>query len=1025
MSLETNVFSPAQEFVYTRTYSRWLDDENRRETWEETINRYVTFIVEERGSLIPPKVIKKIKEKILNFEVMPSMRALWAAGKAAKDSNVCMYNCSALVIDSVDSFAETLYLLCCGAGVGFSVQNEYISKLPIIPYIGFNSNGIYQIPDTKEGWAESVKILMNSLYEGKDIELDYNLIRPAGARLKTMGGRASGSEPLMLLHRFIRDTFYTAQGRKLNSLECHDILNQIAEIVVVGGVRRSSQISLSDLNDILLAGAKKWPFPLRRSMANNSAVYLEKPNAVDFLKEWSELASSGTGERGIFNLYAAKKNAPERRDKTKFLLVNPCNEIILRNMQFCNLSEVVIREKDDLESLLDKVETATWIGVIQSTFTDFKFLRSDWKKNCDEERLLGVSLTGQMDNKSLLSEVALKALKAKVLKIAKHASIKMGINMPAATTCCKPSGCRPWNAVTITDKGILTLEDLFVNHNENSKWDNFTENVNVVQENNNQSKIIKTYNNDKAEIYKITLNYNFELESTPNHKWFVSKERIPHPTKRIFKEINQWIETKNITKGHVIESNFNNYNNLTNYDLKIFNPLSIKMRSEYDEITQPKNMDEDLAWLLGYLWGDGAMSPGKYRIRFTDQYVFNMNKVIKIIKDKFNLTAHYIKRLNENCYNLDISSKALWHWLIKNDIWKYYKEEIDILPKAIRCSSKSTILAFIAGLIDSDGSVYKSNNLYQFQISTAYDMFANHLQHICWSVGIGIGKSLQTKGKSYQNKRHLYHLVGTKYINKNSFEILKKHSNKITNQRDGIWHFESNRKTSNVLVIGEVLDCKFDRYDNTYDIEIENTHYYFNSIFKSHNTVSQLVNSSSGIHTRYSKYYIRRYRISTHDSLFKMIKNQGIKLLPEVGQEHLNENKISTWIIEFPIKSPNNAIIRDNLNALEQLEWYKHVITNWCEHSVSCTIYVKEYEWLEVGNWVYKNWDIVNGLSFLPYDGGKYKLAPYEEITEEKYNKLIKEFKPIDYSKLNMFEKEDNTDGVKTFACSGSACEII
>lgn len=630
MSLETNVFSPSQEFVYTRTYSRWLYDKNRRETWEETVNRYVTFIIEERGSLIPPKVIKKIKEKILNFEVMPSMRALWAAGKAAKGSHVCMYNCSALVIDSVDSFSETLYLLCCGAGVGFSVQNEYISKLPIIPYIGFNSNGIYQIPDNKEGWAESVKILMNSLYEGKDIELDYSLIRPAGARLKTMGGRASGSEPLMTLHRFIRDTFYTAQGRKLSSLECHDILNQIAEIVVVGGVRRSSQISLSDLNDILLAGAKKWPFPLRRSMANNSAVYLEKPGAVDFLKEWSELASSGTGERGIFNLYAAKKNAPERRDKTKLLLVNPCNEIILRNMQFCNLSEVVIREKDDLESLLDKVETATWIGVIQSTFTDFKFLRSDWKKNCDEERLLGVSLTGQMDNKALLSEVALKALKAKVLKIAKHASSKMGINMPAATTCCKPSG-----------------------------------------------------------------------------------------------------------------------------------------------------------------------------------------------------------------------------------------------------------------------------------------------------------------------------------------------------------------------------------------------------------SVSQLVNSSSGIHTRYSKYYIRRYRISTHDSLFKMIKNQAIKLLPEVGQEHLTENKVSTWIIEFPIKSPNNAIIRDNLNALEQLEWYKHVITNWCEHSVSCTIYVKEDEWLEVGNWVYKNWDIVNGLSFLPYDGGKYKLAPYEEITEEKYNKLIKEFKPIDYTQLSVFEKEDNTDGVKTFACNGDKCELV
>lgn len=756
--------SNAAEFVYIRTYSRWLDDIGRRENWEETVDRYINFITEERKDLIPTKVIKKIREKILNLEVMPSMRALWAAGLAAKDSNVCMYNCSALVVDSIESFAETLYVLCCGAGLGFSVQNEYINKLPTIKFKTPNSNGIWVIPDDKIGWADSIKVLMQSLYGGKDIEFDYTKIRPAGAKLKVMGGRASGSAPLISLHRFIREVFNEAQGRKLNSLECSDIMNKIAEIVIVGGVRRSSEISLSDLDDKLMRDAKNWPFPLHRSMSNNSAVYLKKPTAVEFMQEWTSLAASGTGERGIFNLETARKNAPSRRDGDKILLTNPCQpafakitlasgeeitmgeikignvllnknrketivinkfstgikdvysygfvggsfvgtenhkvvcknistqdeekkeinfifennytyviltdlygwqsldsknylgkyevfditvsddthtyltngiyvsncgEINLRDTSFCNLSEIVVRDTDDLDSLLEKVETATWIGVIQSTFTHFPYLRDSWKINCEEERLLGVSITGQMDNKELLTPTALRALKQKAIKVAKHASQKLNINMPTAITCTKPSG-----------------------------------------------------------------------------------------------------------------------------------------------------------------------------------------------------------------------------------------------------------------------------------------------------------------------------------------------------------------------------------------------------------SVSELVSSSSGIHLRYSKFYIRRYRISSLDPLCKMMHSQGVKLYPEVGQENLPKENVSTWIVEFPIKSPEKSVCRTDMDAIAQLEWYKTIQANWCEHNSSCTVYVKDDEWLKVGNWVYENWDIINGVSFLPYDGGKYKMAPFEEITEDKYNKLVEKFQKIDYSQLSQFEEDDNTDGAKTFACTGDKCTI-
>ena len=614
------------EFIYKRTYSRWLDKEGRREDWPETIERFIGFIIS-KNPQIPEKTINKIRNYMSQFAVMPSMRFLWAAGPAAQFDNTCIYNCAFGKINSVDAFAECLYILMCGTGFGFSVEKEEVEKLPEVPEIK-SGQGLPKkiIADSKAGWADSVKTLMNNLYKGQNIYFDYSEIRPEGARLNTMGGRASGPHPLVKLHDFIRETMHNSQGRKLTTLEAHDICNQIAEIVVVGGVRRSSQISLSDLDDKEMRHAKEWPFPIKRAMANNSAIFRDKPSAAQFLKEWASLALSGTGERGIFNLNAAQSKAPSRRYAPKIQGTNPCGEIMLRDMQFCNLSEVVIREDDDLDSLLDKVETATWLGVIQATFTDFPYLRKEWKKNCDVERLLGVSLTGQMDNPSVLTSDCLKALKSRVLRISRKAAKILGINVPTATTCVKPSG-----------------------------------------------------------------------------------------------------------------------------------------------------------------------------------------------------------------------------------------------------------------------------------------------------------------------------------------------------------------------------------------------------------TVSQLVDSASGVHPRYSNYYIRRYRISSRDPLFEMMKDAGIKATPEVGQQSSNA---TTWVLEFPVKSPDGCITRKDVSALEQLSHYKNLQQNCCEHNASMTVYVRDDEWFEVGNWVYKNWDIINGVSFLPYDGGKYKLAPYEEIDARTYERLIKKLPVIDYKQLSKYELQDNTQGKGEYACIGDRCEI-
>ena len=614
------------KFIYKRTYSRWMDEEGRRENWPETIERFIGFITEKRSG-IPEKTVNKIRKYMIEFAVMPSMRFLWAAGPAANADNTCIYNCAFAKINSIEAFAECLYILMCGTGFGFSVEQEEVEKLSAVPEIkSGRALPEITIEDSKAGWADSVKTLMGSLYDGQNVYFNYNEIRPEGARLATMGGRASGPQPLVKLHDFIRETMHNAQGRKLTTLEAHDICNQIAEIVVVGGVRRSSQISLSDLDDTDMRHAKEWPFPIKRAMANNSAIFREKPSAAEFLREWAALALSGTGERGIFNLKAAQDKSPSRRYAPLIQGTNPCGEIMLRDMEFCNLSEVVIREKDDLDSLLDKVETATWLGVIQSSFTDFPYLRKEWKKNCDVEALLGVSLTGQMDNPSVLSSEALSALKSRVIRIARKASGILGTKMPVATTCVKPSG-----------------------------------------------------------------------------------------------------------------------------------------------------------------------------------------------------------------------------------------------------------------------------------------------------------------------------------------------------------------------------------------------------------TVSQLVDSASGVHPRYSQYYIRRYRIAAQDPLFAMMKEKGIPCNPENGQ---TKQMANTWVLEFPVKSPDGCITRKDVTAMDQLKHYKDLQHNWCEHNASMTVYVREDEWFEVGNWVYKNWDIINGVSFLPYDGGHYKLAPYEEIDVHTYERLIKTLPIIDYSMLSKYELEDNTQGKQELACVGDKCDI-
>ena len=621
-----------QTFIATSRYARWLDEEGRRETWNETVARYINFM----GSKVKlsSETWDELEDAILNLEVMPSMRALMTAGSAADRDNTCIYNCSYLPVDHIRAFDEAMFILLCGTGVGFSVERQFITKLPEIPEGLNKTDDVIVVGDSKEGWAKGLHKLLSHLYTGDIPKWDLSKVRPAGARLKTFGGRASGAEPLNDLFNFVVAKFKGAAGRKLNSIECHDIMCKIGEVVVVGGVRRSAMISLSNLSDGRMAHAKSgswWENEGQRALANNSVAYTDKPDMEGFMREWLSLVESKSGERGIFSRAAADKHVEKngRREKGHEWGTNPCSEIILRPYQFCNLTEVVIRESDNIESLKRKVKLATILGTVQSTFTSLPYLRKIWQKNTEEERLLGVSLTGIMDNMLLSKTVDSPRWLAEMKQVAidtnaKYAE-KFGIPVAAAITCVKPSG-----------------------------------------------------------------------------------------------------------------------------------------------------------------------------------------------------------------------------------------------------------------------------------------------------------------------------------------------------------------------------------------------------------TVSQLVDSASGIHARHSDYYIRTVRGDNKDPLTQFMKDSGIPSEPCVMKPD------STTVFSFPMQSPMSAITRNDMTALEQLELWKTYALAWCEHKPSVTITVRDEEWMAVGAWVYENFDICSGISFLPHSDHTYAQAPYQEIDKETYENLKKQMpSKIDWTALSLYEKEDSTNGSQTLACTSGACEIV
>lgn len=485
MTTEISVY---QQFIHKSRYARYLDDLDRREHWHETIERYVSFMAakaKSHGYELTSKEYNLIRESIIDMKVMPSMRSVMTAGKALSRDNTAGYNCSYLPVDDPKSFDEAMFILMCGTGVGFSVERQYVNQLPEVPDVLYDSETTIVVKDSKEGWAKAYRQLLALLYSGEIAKWDLSRLRPAGARLKTFGGRSSGPGPLDDLFKFTVRIFKSAQGRKLTSLECHDIMCKIGETIVVGGVRRSAMISLSNLSDDRMRHAKAgawWEANAQRSLSNNSAVYAERPEVGAYMTEWTSIYESKSGERGIFNREASQTQAAKngRRDPKQEFGTNPCSEIILRPYQFCNLTEVILRGNDTMEDVIEKVRIATILGTIQSTLTDFPYLRKIWKKNTEEERLLGVSLTGIYDNRHFNNHndstlpARLEELRQIAIDTNAEWADKLGIPHSAAITCVKPSGTV--SQLTDTASGIHPRHaDYYIRRVRNDNKDPLTQ----------------------------------------------------------------------------------------------------------------------------------------------------------------------------------------------------------------------------------------------------------------------------------------------------------------------------------------------------------------------------------------------------------------------------------------------------------------------------------------------------------------------------------------------------------------------
>ena len=760
---------------------------------------------------------------------------------------------------------------------------------------------------------------------------------------------------------------------------------------------------------------QSWQALVDEAQATNHRVVAVEPDGYE------DVYTGTVDDTHTFFSIGCERLDRQGRTEMAYVLSWQCGEIVLRPWQFCNLTAAVARHDDTFDSLREKVEVATIIGTIQSMATHFPGLRPQWQRNCEEERLLGVDITGQMDSPLAQDAGAKERLRQIAIEVNRQTSLTLGINQAAAITCVKPSGnCRPWYSLTSTSAGLLTLQELLVDHPEDTNWAEVTREVYALQ-GQERARIVRTYNNGVSPTLSIRMNYGLTVESTPNHRWFVSYR---HERGKGMVPVEEWVPACELRPDDVLDVQIGAYTNECHTKFTRVNSLALKMRGNAQSIKQPEEMNEEIAWLLGYLWGDGSLSPGGFRIRFIDNHQEHLLKAQRILEEQFGVEANmYSASEKRRAWTLEVASVYLWHWLIRNSVFKYFADQIDIIPQCVRSSARNDIIAFLAGLLDADGwsGLTQETQAGKFTFSTADRLFARHIQDVSWAVGVPLGCSLNSVGENLQQHREIYLLTGCVYVQPDAFAVLLRNSVKLqtTAARADFtrWEWQTEAKRLhpgkiNAIAQGETVA--------TYDLEVEGNHWFYAGAVRSHNS-SQLLNCASGLHTRWSPYYIRNVRVAAHSPIFKVLRDAGAPMSPENGQtaEHA-----TTWVIHFPVRSPEGAITRKDRSAIAQCEFWLQNKTYWTEHNPSCTIVYQPDEVIDLMKWVWEHRDLIGGLSFLPAFDAKYENMPYVEITREEYERLAPLFPVIDFSKIYRYEEQDLTNAAQELACSSGTCEI-
>lgn len=928
-----------EDFIFTRTYSRWIPELGRRETWDETVNRFCDFIFSytDRCKLIPAKTRKKIEEFVRSKEVMPSMRLLYSAGPNVIRDNIAAYNCAALAVDSIDAWGEMMYILLAGTGGGYSVEHQYVDQLPVVNKQRNLPPLRFTVPDTRLGWKQAVDFAVKEFFAGRDVQFDMSQIRPAGSPLRTSGGYASGPEPLQRCLDFIRHTIIEAQGRQLSTLECSDIMNEIGASVVCGGVRRTAQICLCDFDDELMMNSKQGEFHPRRYMANISAVYRKKPNVLDYTQEFINSAKSGSGERGIFNLVAARKRSHSRRDKKQILLTNPCfrgdMDLLTPDgyRSFYELSQE--KEVDIVNADGEVVKGRVWKSgnkeIIKIRFAGY---HTD-PIYCTPDHVFKLADGSEEQAQNLVDKrvMPMFSIKDDFEKELFLAGFVQGDGTTGRLNQEAHKGMEVYFGEKDGDIALL-----------------FGQNIGTWR---------------SQYVYEIAQKYHLSSNPLPTRSLPRKEYMSPSFLSGLFS-----------ANGCVIDG-YRVALKTTCFDLAM--SLKVLLEDWFDiesYITTNKSKEVNFANGTYVCRESYDVNIGKFgslllfaqHISFGQRY--KRDKLRALILKKAPLVTSVTPHGYADVYDF---SEPKTNWGVVNGVVVHNCGET-LLRNMGLCNLTEVI---IRATDDFD---------------TVMDKIKTATWLGCIQATLTYFPNLRSQwAKNAEEER----LLGV------SLTGLADNIELVTPETLRHW-----RRTAikTAKIASQILGINMPAAV---------------SVIKPSGTVSQLVNSSSGMHSRWSQFYIRRVRISKHDALFKTMINQGMPWVDDPGNH-------DTAVFAFPIKSPEGCKTRDQDTAIGQLEWYRMLVENWTEHNVSCTIYVREEEWLDVCQYVYKHFDSINGVAFFPYDNRKYPLPPYETIDEETYNRMVAELPEIDFSRLSEFEVSDTTEGARTFACSGNSCEI-